>query len=113
MRDETSWRDISSPGTMACEFFKVSLYSLIYDRWSVSGREKDSYFMYNTQIGFCEQNNSDKRIAELKVIFCRIFLFFFFAYRVHRVIFALLLKILALGYYIFGGFRARAKRHYV
>lgn len=35
MRDETSWRDISSPGTMACKFIKVSLYFLIYDRWPV------------------------------------------------------------------------------
>lgn len=42
VRDETSWRDISSPGTMACEFFKVSPCFFIYDRWPVFENDKHS-----------------------------------------------------------------------
>jgi len=49
-RRNESCRDISSPGTMACEFFKVSLYFFIYDRWSVSEREKAPCCEYNTSV---------------------------------------------------------------
>lgn len=35
---------------MACEFFKVSLYFFIYDRWPVSEREKAPYCEYNTSV---------------------------------------------------------------
>lgn len=35
---------------MACEFFKVSLYFFIYDRWLVSVGESAAYREYNTSV---------------------------------------------------------------
>jgi hypothetical protein len=49
VRDETSdrsWRDISSPGTMACEFFKVSPCTSSFMIDGLFREERDTFDMY-------------------------------------------------------------------
>lgn len=58
VRDETSWRDISSPGTMACEFFKVSWYSFFFSHlWHMG------FSAFYAELGLVVSSNTISIIA--------------------------------------------------